>query len=154
MNPLSPPTNTSNVGGGVHILLPPAATSTSYGWVGVVQKQSYPPVAKLSLEPKWPPGTTNQPSSYTNFTVMQSNSCFIRLVRHFSCSHHPTLRHLFVTLVGGSLEPSFPTYQHIQCWRWGSYPFTTSRNFHLPATARLYTLHKSLLLGCSRTHSD
>ena len=49
-------------------------------------------------------------------------SCF-KNQWHFSCSHHPTLRHLFVTLVGGSLESSFPTYQHIQCWMVGFIAF-------------------------------
>ena len=77
------------------------------GWAGVARKQNDSLVARPRLEPKWPPRSHLPNHPPDNLTVMQSNSCFIRLLRHFRFFHHPSHRHIFES-VGWRYLPCQP----------------------------------------------
>ena len=85
-----------------------------------------------------------------NITVMQSNSCFIRLLRQLSFYHHPTHRHWFWSAGWRCLIcPLAPP--HILCWG-APFRFITCRH-HLPLCycAALHLAHVTSTLLFTNT---
>ena len=85
-----------------------------------------------------------------NITVMQSNSCFIRLLRQLSFFHHPTHRHWFWS-AGWRYLLCLLAPPHILCW--GAPLRFITRRHHLPLCycAALHLAHVTSTLPFTNT---